>query len=214
MMELLANKRCLIVGAAPLEDMGWLKALADRHDFCIGADGGCRHLLRAGRSPDLAIGDFDSGTVPPGVPVYTYPVEKDDTDAMLAVKWALEQGCRSFTLAGMVGGRLDHTVAALQTLYYLFCHGASGTLQAPDQWGTFLLGGGSLELPRQEGCTLSVFAYSEQVQGLTLQGVQYPLEQGELTNTFPLGVSNHFAAQTARISLAEGSLLILVCREY
>ena len=78
---------------------------------------------------------------------------------------------------------------------------------------TFLLGGGTLEIPRQEGCTLSVFSYSQKVEGLTLRGVQYPLEKGSLTNGFPLGVSNHFAAPVAQITLDTGALLVLVCEE-
>ena len=88
-------------------------------DFLIAADGGLRHVQALGLTPDAVIGDFDSlGYVPEQAVVY--PVEKDDTDAMLAVKLGLERGFRRFVIyGGMDGKRLDHTVANFQTLSFL-----------------------------------------------------------------------------------------------
>ena len=56
----------------------------------IAADGGLRYLEEQGITPDLVVGDFDSlGRVPEGDNILTHPVEKDDTDTMLAVKLGL-----------------------------------------------------------------------------------------------------------------------------
>lgn len=76
---------------------------------------------RAGITPDLLLGDFDSMDQPADFDhVRRVPVEKDDTDTMLAVKTGLEQGCGEFYIYGGTGGRrLDHTLANLQTLLYL-----------------------------------------------------------------------------------------------
>ena len=61
------------------------------------------------------------------------PVEKDDTDTMLAVKTALEQGCDEVYLYGGTGGkRLDHTLANLQSLLYLRRRGARGYMYDDD----------------------------------------------------------------------------------
>ena len=84
--------------------------------YVIAADGGLRHTERLGITPHAVLGDFDSlGFCPEGANVF--PVEKDDTDAMLAVRLGLRQGCGEFLLYGSLDGpRLDHTVANFQTL--------------------------------------------------------------------------------------------------
>ena len=97
-------------------------------DLVIAADGGLRHTRHLGIEPDVVLGDFDSlGYVPEGAVVH--PVEKDDTDAMLAVRQGLTRGYRNFVIyGGMDGPRLDHTIANLQTLCFLAQQGARGHL--------------------------------------------------------------------------------------
>ena len=113
---------CYIVGAC---QPGELCLAPGRPAFVIAADQGLRYLEEAGITPDLIVGDFDSlGIVPQGANVVRHPVEKDDTDMMLAVKTGLARGYRTFVLYGGLGGRLDHTYANFQTLTYLARHGA------------------------------------------------------------------------------------------
>ena len=80
--------------------------------------------------PDLLLGDFDSLTeVPDFAHIHRVPVEKDDSDMMLAIKEGLSRGERTFHLYGGMGGaRSDHTLANMQSLLYLACHGAQGWL--------------------------------------------------------------------------------------
>ena len=91
-------------------------------DFLMAADGGYAHLEKLGLTPDGVLGDFDSlGYVPRDAKVF--PVEKDDTDAMLAVRQGLELGYQRFVIyGGLDGPRLDHTVANFQTLQFLADH--------------------------------------------------------------------------------------------
>ena len=60
-------------------------------DFIIACDRGYVYARNAGIRPDLLVGDFDSyrGALPADVPVLDLPVEKDDTDTMAAVRWAV-----------------------------------------------------------------------------------------------------------------------------
>ena len=78
------------------------------------------------------MGDFDSlGYIPEDSRVF--PVEKDDTDAMLAARRGLELGFREFWFYGSLDGpRLDHTVANFQTLQFLADRGATGYLVGRD----------------------------------------------------------------------------------
>jgi thiamine pyrophosphokinase len=174
----------------------------------IAADGGLRHLGQLGLTADVIIGDFDSlGYVPQNANVF--PVEKDDTDAMLAVRKGLELGCDRFVLYGALEGpRLDHTVANFQTLQFLADRGAQGFLVGKDTVVT-VIKNGSLVLPALPEGIVSVFCMGRDAVGVTIEGLQYPLENGILSAGFPLGVSNHFVGKEAKISVEDGSLLVL-----
>ena len=121
--------KCIIFCAA---DFHGLIAPLAKDDFILAADGGLTHTQTLGICPNGILGDFDSlGYTPEGSTVF--PVEKDDTDAMLAVRKGLELGYREFYLYGSLDGpRLDHTVANFQTLQFLADHGAVGYLIGKD----------------------------------------------------------------------------------
>lgn len=188
--------------ARPLAEDAWV----------IAADGGLRHTEKLGITPDAVIGDFDSlGYTPAGANVF--PVEKDDTDAMLSVRLGLERGYREFLLYGSLDGpRLDHTVANFQTLQYLADHGAVGYLVGNTTIVT-VVKNGCIRFPAGTAGTISVFCMGADASGVTERGLYYPLENGTLRSGFPLGVSNHFTGKAAEISVADGSLLVLWDRE-
>ncbi len=181
-------------------------------DYVIAADGGLRHTEKLGLRPDAVLGDFDSlGFAPEGANVF--PVEKDDTDAMLAVRHGLKQGFREFFLyGGLDGPRLDHTVANFQTLQFLCDHGAYGYLVGKDILAT-VLREGSITFPAGLSGTISVFCLGPDAKGVTEQGLYYPLEDATLTSGFPLGASNHFTGEEASVSVKRGSLLLLWDRQ-
>ena len=112
---------CVIFCAAEFDA---LARPLEKDDYILAADGGLKHTRKLGIEPNEIIGDFDSlGFNPPGAEVF--PVEKDDIDAMLAVRRGLELGYREFVLYGSLDGpRLDHTVANFQTLQFLADRGA------------------------------------------------------------------------------------------
>lgn len=179
-------------------------------DLTLAADGGLRHTEKLGLEPDGILGDFDSlGFVPAGPGVDRFPVEKDDTDSMLAIKLGLQQGYRRFLIYGALDGpRLDHTVANFQALAYLASHGAVGYLVGLQQIAA-VFSSGTLSFPKKEEGILSLFCLGSRVKHISISGLQYPLEDAELTPDFPLGVSNHFVGSPARICWEEGQLLAI-----
>ena len=201
-------KKCVIFCAAGFDGL-----LQDLDDDClvIAADGGLRHTNALGLRPDVILGDFDSlGYVPADSRVF--PVEKDDTDAMLAIRLGLERGCREFWLYGaMDGDRLDHTIANYQALSYLTEHGAWGYLIGRDYIATCVKNG-CLSFPASAQGIISVFCLGRDAGGVTLTGLHYPLTDGTLTAHFPLGVSNHFTGKPARVAVKDGTLLCLWSR--
>ena len=197
-------KPCIIFCAAGFDG---LLAPIPNHALVIAADGGLRHTQTLGISPDVILGDFDSlGYVPADSRVF--PVEKDDTDAMLAVRLGLQRGCDWFEFYGaMDGPRLDHTVANFQTLAYLATHGARGVLIGRDYIAA-VLKDEAISFPPEAGGILSLFCLGASAR-VTIEGLHYPLDKGTLTPDFPLGVSNHFVGKPARITVHDGLVLAL-----
>lgn len=195
---------CYIVGAMA-ETLGFRP---EKGDLLIAADAGLPPVQRAGLTPDLIVGDFDSlGYVPEGENVIRHPVKKDDTDMMLAVKLGLARGYRVFYLCGGVGGRTDHTVANLQTLAYLARHGAAGFLFAERDVMT-VVGPGRLRFSPDCRGVFSAFAFGGEAAGVTLTNLLYTLDDAVLTPFFPLAVSNEFTGRAAEVSFKSGALLL------
>ena len=196
---------CVIFCAAEFDA---LARPLEKDDYILAADGGLKHTRKLGIEPNEIIGDFDSlGFTPPGAEVF--PVEKDDTDAMLAVRRGLELGYREFVLYGSLDGpRLDHTVANFQTLQFLADRGAVGYLIGNRSIVT-VVKNGSIAFPAGLRGNLSVFCMGADARGVTERGLYYTLEDGVLTSGFPLGVSNHFTGEPAHISVKDGSLLVI-----
>ena len=190
-------KECVIFCAAGFDG---LAIPLTEEDYLIAADGGLKHMESLGVTPNAIIGDFDSlNYIPTGAEVF--PVEKDDTDSMLAVKLGLSKGYDRFLLyGGLDGVRLDHTVANYQD--------ARGILIGRDFCAT-VVRNGALRFPGGKQGDISVFCMGPDAQGVNIEGLYYSLKNGTLTCGFPLGVSNHFTDSAARVSVAQGSLLIL-----
>ena len=200
-------KRCFIYAAGPFYG---LREPPRKGDLQIAADAGLLLCERLGVKPDLVLGDFDSMDVCQApADCIRVPVEKDDTDTMLAIREGLKRGCTEFHLYGGTGGaRLDHTLANLQGLAFLCRHGARGYLYDRDFVYT-VIENDTLILPRQVDWGLvSLFSMEGRAEHVTLEGLQYPMTDGALTSDFPLGVSNEFVGLPARISVEEGSLLV------
>ena len=197
--------KCVIFCAAEFDA---LVQELEQEDFVLAADGGLRHTRAQGIIPNEILGDFDSlGFTPEGANVF--PVEKDDTDAMLAVRRGLALGYREFILYGSLDGpRLDHTIANFQTLQFLADHGAVGYLVGLREMVTVVKNGAVCFPAGTEG-TISAFCLGADAKGVDIEGLYYPLKNGTLTPGFPLGVSNHFTGKESKISVKDGSLLLI-----
>ena len=196
---------CVIFGAAAFD--GLAEEIAPG-DYVIAADGGLRHTQSLGITPDEILGDFDSlGYVPDRARVY--PVEKDDTDTMLAVRRGLELGFRRFVIyGGLEGSRLDHTVANFQTLGFLAQQHALGFLVGKESI-CCCFQNGTITFPPQAAGDFSLFCLGEDAKGVTLRNLYYGAEDITLTSFFPLGVSNHFTGKPAEITVKGGTLLAI-----
>jgi thiamine pyrophosphokinase len=198
-------KNCIIVGAGALH---FKRPLPDA-DLIIAADGGYACLPAMGLCADIVVGDWDSLGVPPDHHnVITLPKNKDESDMMAAIKYGLAKGCAVFHLYGGTGGRFDHTLANVQCLAYLAYRDARGFLY-DETSVTTVIRNGSITFGAGHTGTVSVFALSDTAAGVSIGGLQYELTDATLTNANPLGLSNAFVGQPARVSARDGMLAIV-----
>ena len=197
---------CCIIGAGDCPIFDFKK---NAGDLIIAADGGYTHLRKYNVVPDIVIGDFDSlGYIPDDIDIIKLPVEKDITDMLAAVNVGIEKGYSSFYIFGGCGGRIDHTLSNLQLITSIAEKGMKVILKDQNTVIT-AIHNGKITLDKSNKGYISVISHSDVSTGVTIKGLKYPLENDELTNRFPLGVSNAFKGDEAEISVENGTLLII-----
>jgi len=213
----MADAICYIVGAG--EDYGVDFTLREG-DLLIAADGGYARVEAAGLKPDLIIGDLDSVGEQDAEKIAALyqqepekfvllPQEKDETDMLAAIHEGMQRGYRDFRIYAGQGGRLEHTIANIQCLKFLKENGCTGYLC--DGTGMILLAKDECVSFRKENeGYLSVFCMGDRAEGVTIRGMKYELENAELTNSFPVGISNEFIGEAAQIEVRKGTLLLIL----
>ena len=198
-------KTCYIVGAGELYGSFTKKD----GDLVIAADGGYNALLKMNIAPDLLIGDMDSIKAEAReIERLVFPTKKDETDSFLAYREGVKRGYTNFVLYGCVGGREDHTFANYSLLIYAKKQGHTVKLVG-NGYETTALFCETGEVDGHVGDYISVFAFGGVAEGVTLRGLEYPLDGYTLTPDFPLGVSNKFESDKATITVKHGALLVM-----
>ncbi len=217
--------RALIVadGDAPDPDglsrswPGW----ADDLGLVIAADGGALIAEALGFRPELVVGDGDSlGPAEverlrnAGVAVEIAPVDKDESDAELAIDACLARGATSITIVGAFGGRLDH---ALTNIWLLALPRLAGCkVELLDEATRVSLVRASAdegpirrELPGRIGDIVSLIPLGGTVVGVATEGFRYPLRDEPLTVGPSRGLSNIRLAADAAVTIRRGLLLVV-----
>jgi thiamine pyrophosphokinase len=182
-------------------------------DFCIAADGGADYALAAGLTVDSVVGDLDSISADglamlreAGVEIREYASAKDQTDLELAFERAAELEPDRIVVIGIGGGRLDH---ALANVAVLTAGARDGAVEVDAYVGSSRLSviNGSRTLAGALGETISLLAVLGGVEGVTTEGLEYPLLDEPLAAGSARGVSNRFVAPLATVSVGSGTLL-------
>lgn len=178
----------------------------------IAADGGMRHALALGLTPELWVGDFDSTDQTlinewPQVVRQPYPAAKNETDGEIAVGEAKARGATSLTLVGALGGeRTDHALAHLLMSLRLAEDGWSVMLTSgTEEAYPILPGQHTIDLP--DGSLFSVPGLTA-LDALTLGNVAYPLTRFDLAFGSSRTISN-IACGPVRVSLEAGRAVLL-----
>ena len=201
---------CALVAASDFNEEDFCaRWKAGGFDYIIAIDAGFASLSRVGCQPDVVVGDFDSlGYVPEGVAVERHPVHKDKSDLELTLDLIAMRGFESVVIYGALGARLDHTIANLQMCARFAEEGIGVQLVGLDSVVTILVGPSELALPARQAGTVSVFSAVPMSHGVTEWGLEYPLENANLSNRTTLGLSNEFVGTEAVVSVESGTLYV------
>lgn len=199
---------CLII-AAHLESRIREIVNPDEYSFVICADSSYVQAFKEDVFPDLIIGDFDhnSSSLPPDRNIETIllPVKKDDTDTHFCVKEAIKRGFDDITIIGGTGGRLDHTIANIQSLVYACRNGTKARMMDKNNIITVTDRDCTVDKKKKY---LSVFSIGGKAV-VSIEGCKYSQSNIELTDSFPIGVSNEISSDTALISVSKGTIILV-----
>ncbi len=194
------------------------KAIIMPDDLLIAADGGASHFMAMGILPNVLIGDLDSihsddlnELRTAGAKIIQYPSGKDQTDLELALELAVDRGAEEILVFGALGARWDMSIANILLLTLPEFSGVK--FIEGNQEITLLRGSDKQIFHGKKGDTLSLIALDNEVKGITLSGLEYPLKDGILRLGSTRGISNVFIENSATVFLKHGLLLCVHMRK-
>lgn len=202
--------RCVIISGSPDTNVEEIKSLCTNDDFIVCADSGYSFAKKAGLTPNLIIGDFDSlkEELPQNTEVVKLNTHKDDTDTEHCVMECIRRGYKDFLLLGSIGGRTDHTFANIATLAFLSEYNYNGIARNNGE-EIRILKEGSYEMNNKKGLIFSVFPYGCESVNVTYKGAEYMLNNKTLTYNVSRGISNVFIDDEAEITINRGRAILL-----
>ncbi|NYB74449.1 MULTISPECIES: thiamine diphosphokinase [Sedimentibacter] len=187
-------------------------------DYVICADGGLEKVKRLGLIPNLILGDFDSVNKSVledykslNIETVTFPSEKDYTDMELAISHAVKVGFKDIILVGASGTRLDHTVANMLLIEKY--HKKDINIRIIDNNNFIQIITDSMIIPFRKNYYVSLIPLSENIEGLTLEGFKYPLNNINVERGSTLCISNEVSEDVGLIKLNKGSAFVFISKD-
>lgn len=208
----------LVVSNGEINDLNQLKDISKSVDFIISVDGGTNYILKANIKPDLVVGDLDSiekdvlnKIKEENIQVLKFPSHKDYTDTELALKYLVDRKFEEIILMGVIGTRIDHTLANIYLLYNLFQKGIKGMII--NEKNTIYITDNELEIEKEEGTFVSVIPINSSGAKVTLKGFLYETDRDDFHFSSTFGISNEIVERKGYIKVEEGICLIVKSKD-
>jgi thiamine pyrophosphokinase len=205
----------LIVAGGEPPGKELLHGLALKAQMIIAADKGAQYCLQSGITPGLVVGDMDSLDQESaerlsalGVAMKRVNADKDQTDTEIALDEAIGRGAKRVEILGAIGGRVDHTLANIHLLRKAMHHGVAARITSETQ--QIFLVDSSQAITGSKGFTVSFLPLTQQVDGISLTGFQYELEEASMEIGKPYGISNVVTGDQAWVKVGKGILLAVL----
>lgn len=190
------------------------KYIVENYDvFC--ADGGAKNAEKAGIVPKILFGDMDS--IPSellekykslNIEIRKYPVEKDMTDTEIVIESLIGNDYKEIILTGAIGGRSDHLLGNI-FLLEKYC----------TEKCLVKMVNGSEDIELLEKCKhienkdtkiFSIVPLTDKIEGLTINGAKYNVENVTLYRGDSRGISNETVGEETFIEIKTGKALIVI----
>lgn len=195
-----------------LLDLEKARALIKPDDIIICADGGTRHALALGLTPNFIIGDMDS--LPVNFDHLTFngemilfPKDKNETDLELAIQHALTLDPGQILILGALGGRMDQTLANITLLSIPQL--AACTIKLADGVEEIFFCRDQANVEGRSGDIVSLIPWQGKVTGVCTENLRWHLHYETLFPDKTRGISNEMTAKTASVRIASGLLLVI-----
>lgn len=182
----------------------------------IAVDSGWEHARAAGATPDVLVGDMDSITSAHlaeaeslGVEIVRHPVDKDFTDAELALELAVERGHTEITVVSGGGDRIDHVIGFLN---------AAALHAIPGRRLDVVIGRARIAIVSPGAVTTCTVGHEPVVSlvplggpahGVSTRGLRWELNGETLAPLASRGVSNVALTDTFSISVDDGRVAVV-----
>jgi len=179
-----------------------------KYDLICATDGAYQTLEKMNVSPDLITGDFDSAKHPSKNTrrevIYTPNQDFTDFDKMLYTLY--KKNYFKIDVFGASGKEQDHFLGNLHTALKW-----KDKLKITfyDNYGTYFFAKKNTELKEVKGKTISLFPFPE-TKSITTAGLQYPLNNENLSLITRIGTRNKAIDDTIKINFTKGELVIFV----
>lgn len=189
-------------------------------EYVICADGGLKKTEKLNLRPNLILGDFDSVDSSVlehyknlNIEIVKFPPEKDYTDMELAVENAVKKGFKDVVLIGATGSRLDHTLANIQLLEKYHSLGINIEIIDNNNYISIISDNTDIYIKYKKEHFVSLVPVTEKLEGLTLSGFKYPLDNVKVQRGTALLISNEIIQDEGRIILNKGTALVFVSKD-
>lgn len=187
-------------------------------DKVIAVDGGLIFADKMNIIPDYIIGDFD--TVQSSLldkynmqsKIIKYNPIKDNTDSEIAINYACDINSTEIVIIGATGKRMDHALANIEILVTPLKKGIEAYIV--DEYNKIYLIDNLKTISKNEqyGKYVSLIPLTK-VEGLTLKGFKYPLDNYTYDIGISIGISNELEAENGIIKLSDGILIAIESRD-
>jgi thiamine pyrophosphokinase len=202
----------VVAGGGPLSSRA--AEAVPRGAVVIAADDGLEQAQALGLDVALAVGDFDSASPEAvasaeaaGTRIERHPNDKDATDLELALDAASRLSPSRILVLAPRGGRLDHELVGLLVL--ASDRYAGSQIDALVGNAHVHVVRGARSLAGEAGELVSLLAVDGPAEGVTTEGLVYPLRSETLEPGSTRGVSNVFATVSARVEVGRGVVLAI-----
>lgn len=203
--------RIIIFANGNLPNPEKARAILRTDDFILCADGGTRHALALGLTPNLIIGDMDS--LPENFRVsdfsgefVLFPKDKNETDLELAVTHALTLNPDQILILAALGGRMDQTLANIALLSDFRL--STFDIRLSDGIEEIFFCRNQAKVEGRSGDIVSLIPWQGEVTGVFTENLRWHLHHETLYPEKTRGISNEMTSDVATVSISSGLLLI------